>query len=308
MSEQYTASASLARIKLKGWQSASGSMSDADMLAELNDALRTDVVAFLKAVRDEWFVDGTESVTPDSDGRVTMPNSVASTLRTVSWDNNGRYVPLPRIEPETALGYLNTGAGVPCGYVLRGYGLQILPNNVGSVTIRLEFMERPTEMVLEEDAGFVESQAGGVLTLADVPLAWQTTAPTEVDLVSADSPFSTIDNPLHGSWAVSSLVGNTLTLVGDPSSLIDGDIWVSDVGTSPYPNIPVEFHPLLQQYVICTIGGALGDKRLDGWSKRLGQLEGKLRSLMAPRVTGSGRPILNPSAPGMAMARNWRSG
>jgi len=308
VTERYTASASLARVKLKGWVSSSGSLSDAEIMSELNDALRTDVVAFLKSVRDEWFVDGTESVTPDSDGHIVMPNSVASTLRTVSWNNNGRFVPLPRIEPENALGYLNTGAGVPCGYVLRGYGLQILPNNVGSVTIRLEFMDRPADMVLEEDAGEVESQTGTALTLVSVPLAWQDETPGDVDIVSAESPFSTVINPLHASWPVASLVGNVLTLGSDPTNFIDGDIWITDVGSNPYPNIPVEFHPLLQQYVICTLGGALGDKRLDGWTKRLGQLEAKLRSLMAPRVTGSGRPILNPNAPGMNFARNWWGG
>lgn len=300
----YTASGSIARVKLKGFVSASGSLTDGELLDELNDALRTDVVAFLKTVRDEWFVDGAESVTPDSDGRITMPNSVASTLRTISWNNNGRFVPLPRIEPELALGYLNTGAGVPCGYVLRGYGLQILPNNVGNVTVRLEFMDRPAEMVLEAYAGEIESHVGLALTLAEVPLAWQGAAPSAVDVISSASPFSAI----YESATVVSLVGSVLTLSGVDAADIEDGFWVSDVGMSPYPNIPIEFHPLLQQYVICVLGASFGDKRLEGWQRRLVELERKLKSLIAPRVTGSGRPIVNPSAPGMGNGRNWWGG
>lgn len=299
----YTASASIARIKLKGFVSTSGSLTSAELLDELNDALRTDVVSFLKTVRDEWFTDGVENVTPDSNGRIVMPNSVASTLRTISWNNNGYLVPLPRIEPEAALGYVNNGAGRPAGYVLRGYGLDILPNNVGSITVKLEFMERPAEMVLEEDAGLIESHVSLALTLADVPLAWQSSAPSEVDLISNVSPYSVVAERVE----VVSLVGSVLTLTGIDAADVEDGFWVSDVGTSPFPNVPVELHPLLQQYTLCTLGQSLGDKRLDGWQRRLQQLEVKLKALIAPRVTGSARPILNPTAPGSNYGR-WPYG
>lgn len=294
----YTASGSVARIKLKGFVSASGSLGDSDVLAELNDALRTDIVAFLKSVRDEWFVDGTESVTPDSDGRIVMPNSVASTIRAIWWNNNGQLTPLTRIEPEASFAYINNGAGQPAGYMLRGYGIQILPNNVGSVSIKLDFMDRPPEMVLEEDAALISGVGGAALTLDSVPLAWQSETPDAVDIISSDSPYSAVVE----SAGVVSLVGSTLTL-GASFDDIESGFWVSDVGTSPFPNIPVELHPLLQQYVICTLGQSFGDARLGGWEKRLMQLEEKLRVLVAPRTQGSARPLLNPSAPGARIGR-----
>ena len=297
----YTASGAIERLKLKAWTSTSSALTDTQLCELLNDSLRSSVVPFLKSVRDEWFVSGSESVTPDSNGRIALPNSVASTIRTIWWNNNGQYVPLTRIEPEGAPMYLgqNSVGNQPYGYMLKGYEIQLLPSNVGSVTVRIDFMERPAEMVLEEDAGLIASHSSLALTLDEVPLAWQETAPTTVDLISSESPFSAVASDV----AVSSLVGSVLTLSGISASLVEDGFWVADVDCSPYPNVPIEFHPMLQQDVIVTLWEGLGDKRLDGGRQKLMKMEGDLRRTMAPRTQGSARPIINPNAPGMRRGR-----
>lgn len=300
----YTASGNIERVKLKAWASTSGSLTDAQLLELLDDSLRSYIVPLLKSVRDEWFVKGTEDVTPDANGRIAMPNSVASTVRLVWWMNNGQPVPLPRIEPEASFRYVNAGAGQPMGYTIKGYELQIWPNNVGSVSIRLEWMDRPPAMVLDESAGEIESHASLALTLADVPLAWQETTPTAVDLISNESPFSVVAENV----TVSSLAGSVLTLSGISASLVEDGFWVADVGYSPLPNIPIELHPLLQQSVITTLYTGLGDKRLAGAVDLQKKMEADLRKTLAPRTQGSARPILNPNAPGMRMGywgRGW---
>ena len=299
----YTASDTIERIKLKAWTSTSSALSDGQLLELLNDSMRSFLVPFLKEVRDEWFVSGSESVQPDANGKIPMPNSVASTIRTIWWSNNGVYVPLTRVEPERMPAYINGNStnNQPYGFVLEGYNIQILPNNVGSVTVRIDFMERPAEMVLEEDAGLISSHVGLALTLSSVPLAWQETAPTTVDLISNVSPFSAVAS----SVSVVSLVGDVLTLTGIDSADIEDGFWVSDVGTSPYPNVPIEFHPLLQQDVITTLFTGLGDKRLQGAQQRQVKMESELRRTMAPRTQGNARPIVNPNAPGMRIGRGW---
>jgi hypothetical protein len=299
----YTASGSIARIRTKGYISTATALTDPQVLEWLNDALRSGIVPFLKAVRDEWFVTGSESVTPDANGRIEMPNSVASTVRTVVWMNNGQPTPLTRIEPEAAFAYEGQtgGSGIPVGFVLEGYGLRLLPSNLGSVTIRLKFMERPAEMVLDESAGLIESHASLALTLADVPLAWQADTPAAVDLISSESPFSAVATDV----TVVSLVGSVLTLSGISASLVEDGFWVSDPGTSPYPNIPIELHPLLQRMCITDFYGDTGDKRYDTSEKRLEAMKRDLRKTMAPRTQGNARPIINPSAPGMRNGRNW---
>lgn len=298
----YTASDAIARIKLKGWTSNSTSLSDPEILGLLDDSLRSFIVPFLKTVRDEWFVSGTENVTPDANARIPMPNSVASTIRTISWNNNNQFYPLVRIEPENQFGYIGQNANSqPYGYMLKGYEIQILPTNIGSVSVRIEFMERPAEMVLAENAGVVASHSTLALTLTSVPLAWQTAAPTAVDVISADSPFAAIASDV----TVVSLVGSVLTLSGISSALIVNGCWVTDVGTNPFPNVPIEFHPLLQRSVINDIYAGVGDKRLDASMKLQEKLEKDLRRTMAPRTQGSARPILNRSGPGMGQYRRW---
>lgn len=292
----YTARGNIERIKLKAWASTSGSLSDAQILELLDDSLRSYIVPFLKSVRDEWFVSGSEAVTPDANGRIPLPNSVASTIRTIAWNNNGNLIPLPRIEPENSFAFINQGAGQPAGYMLKGYEIQILPNNVGSISVRIEFMDRPAPMVLDDDAGEVTAATGAVLTLSEVPLAWQSDTPATVDVISGDSPFSAVST----SVGVSSLAGSTLTLSTDVGVSV-GD-WVSDVGTTPFPNIPVEFHPLLQRSVITELYTGLGDSRLKGSQDLQVKLETELRRTMAPRTQGSARPIINRTGPGMNTA------
>lgn len=292
----YTASAAIARVKQKGFVSTAGSLSDSEVLEWLDDSMRSYVVPFLKGVRDEWFVSGSEDITPDSNARIAMPNSVASTIRTIVWMNNGTPVPLVRVEPENAYRHQGQNASTqPYGYMLRAYEIQILPTNVGSITVRIDFMERPAEMVLEEDAGLIASHSGLVLTLDEVPLAWQSDAPDSVDLVSSESPFSVV----AADVAVSSLSGSDLTLTGISSSLVEDGFWVSDPGTNPFPNVPIEFHPLLQRSVITEIYAGTGDKRLDASMKLQTKLEDELRRTMAPRTQGSARPVVNRSSPGM---------
>ena len=298
----YTASATLARIKSKGFVSTSGSLTEAELLPWLDDSLRSYVVPFLKAVRDEWFVSGTEDVTPDSNARIPMPNSVASTIRTIAWNQNGLFRPLTRIEPENQFAFIGqAGGNQPYGYMLRGYEIQSLPTNIGSVSVRIQFMERPAEMVLEEDAGLIASHVGLALTLDSVPLAWQETTPTAVDLISSNSPFEAVAE----SVTVVSLVGSVLTLSGISSALVEDGFWVSDVGASPFPNLPIELHPLLQRSVITEIYSGTGDKRLDSSMKLQAKLESELRKTMAPRTQGSARPIVNKNGPGMNRTGRW---
>lgn len=296
----YTASDAIERIKLKSWTSTSSALTDAQLLDLLDDSLRSYIVPFAKQLRDEWFVEKTPiTVTTDANGQVTLPDTVASTLRTVAWDNNAQLVPLTRVEPENAYTLLSSGSpGVVCGFLLRGYTLQVLPPTPG-LTLTLTAMLRPAQMVLEDDAGLVVSQAGEALTLSAMPLAWQSSTPDEVDVITSVSPYSRT----FAALPVTSVAGLVLTLQADPGDVVGS--WLTVVNTNPFPNIPIELHPLLEQDVICTMFQGLGDKRLNGVMQRKAEMEKTLLRLMSPRVQGSVRPIVNRNAPGMNNWRRW---
>lgn len=295
MANDYTSAALIARVKLKAFASTSGSLSDQELIDLINDSLRSYVVPLMKTLREEFWVGKTDIIlTTDASGNITLPDSVASTIRTVAWLNGNYQCPLSRIEPENAYQYLQQTGNTPCGYELRGYTLKVLPQAPG-IQVYLTAMLRPSQLVLTSAASLVATASGQVLTLtAPVPLEWQSATPASVDLVSGAGPFSPI-----GTFAVTSLVGTVLTLATNPALAAGTEVWVSDVGTSPFANVAPELYPLLEQDVIVQLFSGLGDKRLQAATARRDSLEKMAKSTMAARTQGSSRPIINPNAPGM---------
>jgi len=294
MSSDYTTQKLIERVTLKAFTSSSSSLSPQQVLDLANDSLRSFLVPMTATLREEWWIGRTDIVlTTDASGFVTVPDSVASSLRTVSWSNAGILTPLTRVEPEMSFNYLPVSSNVPIGFQLRGYSLQVLPPTPG-ISLHLTAMLRPPTMVLTDAAAEIDSQASNVLTLDSVPLEWQETAPTQVDIISGVSPFQKVD-----TFDVTSLVVATKLLTLTTAPTLTGEAWVSDVGTSPFASVPVELYPLLEQDVIVQLFGAVGDKRLPAAEKRRDSLEAMAKAAMAPRVTGNARVITNPSAPGM---------
>lgn len=300
MENDYTTQALIDRVTLKAYTAESSSLSPQQIINLANDSLRSYLVPLTQTLREEWWVGKRDIVlTTDARGEVTVPDSVASTLRTVAWNNAGIITPLTRIEPEAAFAYLSQSGNLPVGFELRGYTLKVLPV-VPGIALHLTAMLRPPQMVLTAEAAEVVSDAGAALTLEDVPMAWQSEAPTEVDLISGVSPFSKLD-----TYDVASLntVTKVLTLTVTP--VLADETWVADVGGSPFANVPIELYPLLEIDVVASLFQALGDKRLKGIMERKKELEDFASRTMAPRTSGNARPIVNPSAPGMARGWGW---
>lgn len=300
----YTTQALVDRVTLKAFTSSSSSLTPQQILDLANDSLRSYLVPLSNTLREEWWVGKSDIVlVTDSDGSVTLPDSVASTLRTVAWNNNSILTPLTRVEPENSFLYLPVQGGLPVGFELRGYTLIVLPK-VPGISLHLTAMLRPPQMVLPADAAQVASQVGPAFTLESVPLEWQETTPDSVDLISGASPFSRVD-----TFDVLSLNSTTkvLTLTETPST-VPSEAWFADVDASPFANIPVELYPLLELDVVCTLFQGLGDKRLKGVLDRKKELEGFAKRTMGPRTTGNARPIVNANAPGMRGYGGWWGG
>lgn len=295
MSNPYSVQALIDRVTLKCFTSVSTSLTPQQLVDLANDSLRSYLVPLAGTLREEWWIGRTDIVlVSGSDGSLAVPDSVASSLRTVSWNNAGILTPLTRIEPESSFQYLAMGGSLPVGFELRGFTMFLMPP-VPGISVHITAMLRPPQMVLDTLAAEIASAAGPALTLDSVPLAWQAATPATVDLVSGVSPFSLI-----GNFAVVSLVGSVLTLASTPT--LPADAWVSDPGTSPFANVPIELYPLLEQDVMCQLLQGLGDKRLKGVEARKEELESFAKRAMAPRASGNSRPIVNASAPGMRMA------
>lgn len=302
LANDYTSEKLIERVTLKCFTSQSSSLTPQQILDLANDSLRSYLVPLTQTLREEWWVGKADiELVTDADGAVTVPDSVASTLRTVAWSNAGILVPLTRIEPEASFGYLAMNSNQPIGFELRGYTLIVLPK-VAGITLHLTAMLRPPQMVLVEKAALIESSAGPALTLDAVPVAWQEETPDEVDLISGVSPFSKLD-----TYEVVSLDVPTgvLTLAETPT--LASETWAADVGAAPFANVPIELYSLLEMDVVCALLAAVGDKRLGASVKRKEELEGLAKRTLGPRTSGNSRPIVNSSAPGMrSFGGRWR--
>ena len=291
----YCTAALLRRWKLKAFTSSSSSLSDQEILDLLNDSLRSYVVPMMGSLREEFWVGKSDIVVnTDVNGSIDIPDSVASSLRTVAWSNAGILVPLTRIEPENAFPYLSQQSALPYGFMLRGNTLIVLPK-APNIEMHLTAMLRPPQMVLTEEAALIDTAAGATLTLDSVPVEWQATTPTSVDLISGVSPFGGI-----GTFGVSSLVVATKTLVLTTSPTLTGEAWVADVARSPFASVSCELYPLLEQDAIVQFfGSGVGDKRAPAAEKRRDTLLAMVKRPMAPRTQGNAQVIVNPNAPGM---------
>lgn len=305
MENDYTTQKLSERIALKAFVSSSSSLTPQQILDLCNDSLRSYIVPLINSLREEFWV-GKEDIAlvTDANGAVTVPDSFASTLRTVAWNNGGVITPLTRIEPENSFQYLAVQGSLPLGFELRGYTLVVLPK-VAGISLRLTAVLRPPQMVSVDDAARITGLSAGNYLMQSVPLAWQAAAPTTLDVVSSVSPFSVVQSGVAVASFDATLKRITFTaLTADAiTALTAGNAWIADVGGSPFANVPVELYPLLETDVVATLYQALGDKRLKGILDRKKELEGLVKRSMGPRTQGNSRPIVNASAPGM---RSWR--
>lgn len=313
MTAQYSTDSMAARIKLKSYIGTSSSLTPQEIVDLLNDSLRSYIVPIMKTIREEFWVGKNDlQVTVGSDGSIDLPDSVASTLRTVFWNQNSTLNPLSRIEPEVAYQYLNQNAqGFTAGFMLRGNTLITLPKSPGTI-LSLTAMFRPSEMVLSENAAEVDSVSGGNSFVLDlVPIEWPGDVPTKVDIIAATSPNATVyqDVPvvsLSSSTLTLSLTDEQVNKVAD--KMATGGLWIALPGQSPFASLPVDLCPLLELDVVNVLFAATGDKRGAVMMKKQETMEDNIRRTMVVRTQGQSRPIVNLDGPGMNRRGGWNGG
>lgn len=305
----YTASALVASIRRQGFVSESSSLTNEDLLAWVNDEARTYVTALLKSVHEEFLVNELDYTVPIVTGQATYripPRVVGGGLRMVSLVTSASVpaLPITRVEPPNA--FLYGVSGVPGAYMLRGNLLQLLPAPSSGGTLQLTYLQRMSEVVLVASCAVVQSIAGLAVTLAGtLPATFLSTA--LFDFVRATPAFETI-----GLDATATFVGNVATFSAVPTGLAVGD-YVCLAGECPTPQVPLELQQLLQQRVIVRVLASSGDPRLAAQQLLLegsdgnGGMKADALSIIAPRVSGNARPIVNKNAPGMRRAWGpWR--
>jgi len=279
----------IAQVKRRGTIPTSQSLfTPAKFVLMLDDELKTRIVPFLMALRDEWYVttldytgDGTTTTYP------IPADAVGSKLRDVTlWGpgNNGNLKMdnnVPRLDP-------NSLYDANFGFYVQNNNIIFYPHAVeNNKTIRFTYFKRVPDLVLTTDAAQISVIASNTVdTVATPPATFVNGA--SVQIVSSSSPF-----PVVFSSTITSVVGSTITFADTVTDSSVGG-WVCLEGQSVFPQIPIELVPCLCEAVVVKCLEALGDT--DGMQSAMAnyqQMELSARSTLAPKVDGAVKKIMN---------------
>jgi hypothetical protein len=121
-------------------------LSDADIVAFLNDEIREYIVPMLMATTEEYLVAKVELGVPTSTeidlNDATAFKAVGLKVRDIQIQSVNAWVSLPRIEPEYEAQFL--ASGTVQGYLFRGNKIHLIPTNqTPNAAIRLLYYKRP---------------------------------------------------------------------------------------------------------------------------------------------------------------------
>lgn len=268
---------------------------NADWAALANDMLQTTVVPLMMSAREDYFVTF-EDVNAPATGIIPFPaKAVGSKLRNVCFVSQSTPLILtniPRLDLDVVAGVGYTNPLTLCGFYIQGSDLVLYPTNSVQTgnPIRLYYYRRTLVLAQPSEYGRVLSVDAmtGTVVLDVVPNDWE--IGTELNSVGSQPNFL-ITNDL-----------TTITNLSAPSIVLDsvegievGD-YLSGVGYSAIPQVPIEAHNYLAQLTAAKALEGLGDR--DGMKaayEEAEKLKTSLLIMVSQRVDGSVKKIVNPT-------------
>jgi len=268
---------------------------DEDFTLLANDELQGEVAPLIMSTREEYFVDHIDVVTPDN-RIIPFPNiTIGNKIRAVCYYQQGSpsiMINLPRIDLDVITGVGFSNYNTLAGFYIEGNNIVLYPNTavpVGTI-IRLYYYRRTLVLASPSQYGQVLSvdPNSNTVVLSFVPSGWQ--IGTKLNGVGSITPFSLVNEVM------------TITNLSAPSVILDnvdgisvGD-YISELGYSAIPQVPIEAHPYLAQLTAAKCLEALGDAQ--GLQLALNKAETLKKSLLimiSQRVDGSTKKVINPT-------------
>lgn len=272
-----------------------------DFYALIDQSIRSKMIPLILKQYEEFYVFPKDynitSGTSSYDIPTRAINMALRSVQIVDANNRDTRVNLERLNIED----LYAGISGNSRFLVQKNGFYIENNQVvlyPSVNqtiqdvLRLNYFIRPGQMADTADCGQVQSVNTGLnqITCTTVPSSFS--ASGTYDLVKAQPGFDylAIDQTLSG------LSSNVMTFTDTlPTNIAVGD-WVCPQYESCIVQIPVELQPLLTQYVVVRVLSAQGDSKLKDAIAELEKLETNASILLAPRVQGSTKRVVNARA------------
>lgn len=279
---------------------------DQDFAELANDEMQGEIVPLIMSTREEFFVEYVDIATP-GDRILDIPEeAVGSKLRSVCYVQQTSplvLINLPRIDLDVVAGVGFANYDTLAGFYIQGNKLVLYPNTsvpVGTL-IRIYYYRRT--LVLADPAAYgqvvsIDTNTNTV-QLSYVPTSWA--IGTELNSVASQPNFA-VTNSLM-----------TITNISSPSIVLDnvddlevGD-YISEVGFSAIPQIPLEAHAYLAQLTAVKCLEGLGDRAgMEAAQAKADLLKKGLLIMISQRVDGSVKKVVNPSGGLRVNAGIWR--
>lgn len=279
-----------------------------DFAALANDEMQGEVVPLIMSAREEYFVDFVDVFTT-ADGILDIPEmAVGEKLRSVcyvSQENPLVLANLPRIDLDVVAGVGFVNYQTLAGFYVQGNTLRLWPQNSvpANTRIRLYYYRRTLVLAPPDRYGQVISIDPNTnsVVLSFVPYDW--TAGTKLNSVSSRSPFEETNADLE----ILSVSAPTVFL-NSVDGIEVGD-YISELGYSAIPQIPIEAHPYLAQLTAVKCLEGLGDRQgMEAAQLKADKLRTSMLTMISQRVDGSVKKVVNPSG-GLRIATGlWRRG
>lgn len=305
MSLDPTTTGLLKNMKRRAFLPAGSGLTTADLLEVLSEQLRNYIPAFLKGLREEYLI-ASVSLTVTGPTVPAPARACGAAFRGIEWTCADRSLrPLDRIEPERRAAYALTDSQ-PVGYMFKGNDIILVPAVTSGVVV-LSYQQRPGQLVLPSSCGLITvadvDAQGGQFTVSSKPTTF-TDSPTPYDFVSASGNFIAYGIDFTGAG------GQDLTWSGNDAILAGGPAFWAQIAVGDYlclagetciPQLPSEVHDLLAQAAAYQVASDTGSSRLGAIKDALKELREQVTVILAPRNSGSSRPIVSKSGLGRRM-------
>lgn len=266
-----------------------------DFYALIDDSIRAKILPLVIKHMAEFYVFPCQFPVLSKQSAYPIPsravNQMLRSIQIVSSTDKDTMVNLEQLNIED----LYTGISGNARFLIRKSGFYMQGNNVilyPTPTQNLDLLQmnifiRPGQMVDPSACAQITAIGSNTLTTSGVPSTWTTS--NTVDLVKALPGFdyTAIDQVITGINSGVITFQNSI-----PTTVSIGD-YVCLAQQSCVVQVPVELQPLLTQYVVVRVLSAQGDIKLKEAVAELEALEKNASLLLAPRVQGSVKRIVN---------------
>lgn len=295
-----TGDAFIAAVRRRGMlPNSTGAMTDDDILFFADEELMTYVLPLVikEGAGEQLVYTKDVPVVPGQTHYLIPPEAAIHKLRDLQLSTGaGGFCSLQYIEPE-----LENPADT--GFTFEGEYVVLRPPPTNSDTLRFKYYRRPGRLVRKASAGRIVDITGLDVTVTPAGLFGSNTTST-VDVLRGRPGFGTIQESIDVGV---NLLGNILTFP-DAESLagVSLEDYVCNPLEAPFPQLPLELHPLLIQRVVVRCLEALGDPKFQASKVLCDEIAVQAVEFLTPRNEGTGRVIINRNGPGWGSKRGYR--